>query len=182
MAAITAELALEISKFQASLKQAQDSLRSFKSKTESTGAGLGSSLTSGLSEAVGGIGPMLATGITSFSGSNGCLMTCGISASRLLAPTINVLPSAGACSRAWMPMPPPAPGLFSMITGCPMSADNCCPTRRATMSIVPPGGAGTISLSGFSPRAQALKAMVKPASTATSTATTSKGERLAARI
>ena len=64
MAAITAELALEISKFQASLKQAQDHLRSFKAKTESTGAGLGSSLTSGLNEAVGGIGPMLVTGIT----------------------------------------------------------------------------------------------------------------------
>ena len=64
MAAITAELALEISKFQASLKQAQDHLRSFKAKTENTGRGLGSSLTSGLSEAVGGIGPMLVTGIT----------------------------------------------------------------------------------------------------------------------
>ena len=64
MAAITAELALEISKFQASLKQAQVHLRSFKAKTESTGSGLGSSLTSGLNEAVGGIGPMLVTGIT----------------------------------------------------------------------------------------------------------------------
>jgi len=88
MASITAELALEISKFQASLKQAQDSLRSFKGKTESTGAGLGSSLTSGLSEAVGGMGPMLITGITAAAAAAGAtLAALGLGSVRVIVKT-----------------------------------------------------------------------------------------------
>ena len=63
MAAITAELALEISKFQGALKQAQSQLSAFKGRSEQTGNGLGTSLTSGFSSAVARLGPALKTGI-----------------------------------------------------------------------------------------------------------------------
>jgi len=54
MAAITAELALEVSKFQSALKTAQQSLRGFKGSTEATGAGLGASLFRGIAAVAGG--------------------------------------------------------------------------------------------------------------------------------
>lgn len=63
MAAITAELALEISKFQGALKQAQSQLSAFKGRTERTGGGLGTSLTSSISSAVTSIGPIFKAGI-----------------------------------------------------------------------------------------------------------------------
>ena len=43
-----------------------------------------------------------------------------------------------------MPMPPPAPGLFSMTTGCFRSRLIASATGRATVSATPPGGNGTI--------------------------------------
>jgi len=54
MAAITAELALEVSKFQSALKTAQQSLRGFKTNTERTGLGLGASLFQGIASVAGG--------------------------------------------------------------------------------------------------------------------------------
>ena len=51
MAAITAELALEVSKFQGSLRQAQDSLRSFRSRAQRQGSGLGTSMFAGVGKA-----------------------------------------------------------------------------------------------------------------------------------
>src|SRR5512144_2148605 len=46
-------------------------------------------------------------------------------------------------------MVPPAPALFSTITGCPSSAEIPCATARATPSVPPPGGNGTINLIGW---------------------------------
>ena len=60
MAAITAELALEVSKFQGSLRQAQDSLRGFRSRAQAQGAGLGTSLFAGMGKAAAGLGTVLA--------------------------------------------------------------------------------------------------------------------------
>jgi len=60
MAAITAELALEVSKFQGSLRQAQDSLRGFRSSARRQGANLGRSLFADVGRAAAGLGPALA--------------------------------------------------------------------------------------------------------------------------
>ena len=48
-----------------------------------------------------------------------------------------------------MPMPPPAPALFSITTGWPRSRDIASATGRATMSASPPGGNGTIMVMGL---------------------------------
>src|SRR2546423_14561476 len=42
----------------------------------------------------------------------------------------------------------PAPGLFSMMTGCPRRGESFSPTARATMSTPPPGGNGTMNRIG----------------------------------
>src|SRR6185503_108194 len=47
------------------------------------------------------------------------------------------------------PMVPPAPPLFSTSTGWPRFSLIFCPTRRATMSVVPPAGNGTTTLIGL---------------------------------
>lgn len=60
MASITAELALEISKFQSSLKQAQDSLKGFRAHAQQQGAGLGQSMFAGVGKAAAGLGAMVA--------------------------------------------------------------------------------------------------------------------------
>ena len=49
-----------------------------------------------------------------------------------------------------MPMPPPAPALFSMITGCFITVPIASATGRATVSATPPGGNGTIIVTGRS--------------------------------
>lgn len=78
MAAITAELALEISKFQGALKQAQSQLSAFKGRTENTGGGLGASLTSGFNSAVASIGPALKAGIvTAAAGATAAVAAMG---------------------------------------------------------------------------------------------------------
>src|SRR5436309_13891600 len=48
-----------------------------------------------------------------------------------------------------MPMLPPAPGRFSITTGSPSACCSPFAIGRAMMSVVPPGGYGTMSLSGF---------------------------------
>ena len=60
MAAITAELALEVSKFQGALRQAQDSLRGFRSRAQQQGAGLGASMFAGVGKAAAGLGTIMA--------------------------------------------------------------------------------------------------------------------------
>src|SRR6187200_3433138 len=49
-----------------------------------------------------------------------------------------------------MPIAPPAPGLFSITTGCFSSRDSASATGRATVSATPPGGNGTIIVIGLS--------------------------------
>ena len=47
------------------------------------------------------------------------------------------------------PMLPPAPGLFSTVTGWPMDFASSRPIARAVMSTPPPGGKGQIMRIGF---------------------------------
>ena len=60
MASITAELTLEISKFQSALKQAQNSLKGFRGQAQQQGAGLGQTLFAGVGKAAAGVGAMVA--------------------------------------------------------------------------------------------------------------------------
>src|SRR5438874_4168079 len=50
-----------------------------------------------------------------------------------------------------MPVPivPPAPGWFSMMTGCPQYSDSFWPNVRARMSVALPAVKGTMILTGF---------------------------------
>ena len=48
-----------------------------------------------------------------------------------------------------VPMLPPAPGLFSMITGWPRRSVSLPATARADRSVEPAGGKGTTSLMGL---------------------------------
>src|SRR5262245_10660023 len=59
-----------------------------------------------------------------------------------------VYPSAGWFLTYSTAIRPPAPGLFSMITGCPMLSDSFCPTRRAKRSL-PPAAKPTIKRIGL---------------------------------
>ena len=54
-----------------------------------------------------------------------------------------VYPSGLDLATCPMPMPPPAPGLLSTITGCFRSRLIASATGRATVSATPPGGNGT---------------------------------------
>src|SRR5262245_11629805 len=47
-----------------------------------------------------------------------------------------------------MPIMLPAPALFSTKNGWPSALDKCCASTRARMSVPPPGGEGTITLTG----------------------------------
>ena len=58
-----------------------------------------------------------------------------------------------------MPMVPPAPGIFLMITGTPQASDSFCPYIRATGSTAPPVGYGTINVIGLEGYACAAKAV-----------------------
>ena len=49
-----------------------------------------------------------------------------------------------------MPSAPPAPALFSITIGCFSSRDSASATGRATVSATPPGGNGTIIVTGLS--------------------------------
>ena len=49
-----------------------------------------------------------------------------------------------------MPMPPPAPALFSMTTGWPSARPIASATGRPTVSATPPGGNGTTIVTGRS--------------------------------
>src|SRR5262249_43585222 len=53
-------------------------------------------------------------------------------------------PSGAAFAAACAPMMVLAPGRFSITTGCPQSWLMVWPIRRATMSLGPPAGKGTI--------------------------------------
>src|SRR4051812_27033714 len=61
----------------------------------------------------------------------------------------SVYPSGAAFATVAAPMVPPAPPWFSTSTGWPIDSCMRCATRRATMSVVPPAGNGTMMRSGF---------------------------------
>ena len=63
----------------------------------------------------------IVTGFTSLSGSKPVFITSGISVRMLLTVTMIVWPSGGAALSACTAIAPPAPGLFSTITGWPIS-------------------------------------------------------------
>src|SRR5262249_60715119 len=56
----------------------------------------------------------------------------------------SVYPSGAALATASAPMLPPAPGRFSMTTGCFHAAVNRSPSARARMSTVPPAVYGAV--------------------------------------
>ena len=60
-----------------------------------------------------------------------------------------MVPSAGAAFSACAAIWPPAPGLFSTITGTPISSLSRSARMRAMASVPPPGGKPTISLMVF---------------------------------
>ena len=60
-----------------------------------------------------------------------------------------VWPSGGALAIMSAPMDPPAPARLSTVTGCPMDSLIFWATKRATISVVPPAGNGTIILMGL---------------------------------
>jgi tape measure domain-containing protein len=63
MAAITAELALEVSKFQGALQQAQSSLQGFRTRAQRQGDGLGRSMFGGLNRSAANVGEVMAGAI-----------------------------------------------------------------------------------------------------------------------
>jgi hypothetical protein len=60
-----------------------------------------------------------------------------------------VLPSGSALATISAPTEPPAPGLLSIITDRFNLIESCCAIARPTMSLLPPGANGTISLIGL---------------------------------
>src|SRR6185503_15540946 len=61
----------------------------------------------------------------------------------------SVYPSGAARAASAAPRPPPAPPRFSITTVWPQICDSFSPTRRAEMSVAPPGGNGTMKRTGF---------------------------------
>src|SRR6185503_19429247 len=60
----------------------------------------------------------------------------------------SVYPSGAARAASAAPRPPPAPPRFSITTVWPQICDSFSPTRRAEMSVAPPGGNGTMKRTG----------------------------------
>src|SRR5262249_5070767 len=71
------------------------------------------------------------------------LMTCAVTT------TPRVWPSGADFATRSVPTTVPAPGRFSTTTGCPHTSCIFAATRRPTMSVAPPGGNGTIILTGL---------------------------------
>ena len=59
---------------------------------------------------------------------------------------MKVWPSAGAFSRAWVPMIVLAPGMASTTTGWPKRTERRSPMVRVSTSIAPPGAKGVMIL------------------------------------
>ena len=65
------------------------------------------------------------------------------------SPITSVYPSAGDFAAIAMPIEPAAPPRLSTTTGCPRRSDSFCANVRPTMSVLPPGGYGTMNRIGF---------------------------------
>ena len=89
------------------------------------------------------------TGTRSFSGSNASRIRCGAIACPVLVATSKVWPSGGALAVRSAAMVLEAPGLFSTTQVPFRPSANFSASRRAMMSVPPPGPAPTISLTGL---------------------------------
>src|SRR5436309_4418322 len=69
-----------------------------------------------------------------------------------------------------MPIVPPAPGRFSISTGCPNADESLSATGRAIVSVAEPGVNGTMMRIGLDGKACASAAVVRVASSAASSA------------
>ena len=69
-----------------------------------------------------------------------------------MLPDVNriVLPSGGESTTAWAAIRPAAPVRLSMMKVCPVLFRNAADSRRAWMSVPPPGGNGTKIRTGLS--------------------------------
>src|SRR5687767_7585709 len=72
-----------------------------------------------------------------------------------------VCPSGGAASTAWLEIAPPAPGRFSMTTGCFHSSATRSPRTRARTSPELPGAAPVMNRTGLLGKSWALAAPPK---------------------
>src|SRR6476620_11229015 len=88
-----------------------------------------------------------------------------------------VYPSGAAFAVNSAPTPPPAPGLFSTMTGWPSAAVSFSPMVRARMSVVPPGANGTTHLMGL-PGQDCAPATVVPAHSASASVTTARARTI----
>jgi len=104
---------------------------------------------SGATTSISGTTCVCTTGSKLLSGSNGSfLYMLGLMA-WLLATRASMWPSGAALATASVPMMPVAPGLLSMTTAWPQASVSFCPTRRAVMSMAPPGDAGMTMVIDF---------------------------------
>src|SRR5438128_443170 len=65
---------------------------------------------------------------------------CGAIVSGPIDPKSSIEPSPGPCDVIWCAMLPPAPGLFSTTTDCPMFSESFLAISRAEASAAPQGG------------------------------------------
>ena len=81
---------------------------------------------------------------------SGSYLTFGVSTgaatSEPMAAAKRVYPSGAAAAARALPIVPPAPLTFSMMMDCPRVLDIWWLTMRATASLAPPGGKGTITV------------------------------------
>ena len=78
---------------------------------------------------------------------------CGISLTSEFTPTSSVLPSRGASDSSLTASTPPAPGLGSTITVCPVCLLSTSASTRATMSAEPPAGPAATMRTGLAGQA-----------------------------
>src|SRR6266568_677470 len=101
------------------------------------------------------------------------LLVCGRTTRFPPCPAAIVYPSGAAFATKSRPSMPLAPGRFSTSTGWPSRSVIFGPIRRAMMSVVLPGGNGTMILIGFEGQDCANAAEVNPRANAASTTTRS---------
>ncbi len=92
-------------------------------------------------------------------------------------PITRVYPSAGARATSSVPMEPPAPARFSMMTGCPSDLDMASAIIRDTVSVVVPGPNGTIIFIGRSGKAAARAGWAAAPSAQAPRASTARARR-----
>src|SRR5436190_18840557 len=85
-------------------------------------------------------------------------------------PRITVVPSGAACAARTTPMLAPAPVTLSMITGWPSDTRMRSERMRASVSVGPPAGNGTMMVSGRDGKGSALAPQLTASAKAAATA------------